>query len=96
MKALEYLIIELCKKFDFWFHDLDHKDELVLGKPYNGIYVSFDKYTDGDIRISINNGTYEGSYAHKSIVAPVNTIDDIKYAFKLFGIDNIIDNLQVE
>lgn len=83
--------MKLCKKFDFWFHDLDHKDELVLGKPYNGIYVSFDKYTDRDMRISINNGTYEGSCAHKSVVTPVNTLDDIKSAFKLFGIDNIIE-----
>ncbi|MBQ0074658.1 MAG: hypothetical protein KBT34_10735 [Prevotella sp.] len=95
MATLEQEIIKLCQKHNFWFHDLDHKDELLLGKPYNSIYVSFDKYTGRDIRVSINNGTYEGSCAHKSIVTPVRTHDDIKYAFKLFSIDNIIDNFQV-
>lgn len=90
----EKQILEICKMFKFWFHDLDHKDELILGLPYKGIYVFFSKYRDGVFNISMNNNTREGSPKHKSIVMPIRTLSDIILPMKFFSLDEVVEFIE--
>lgn len=89
--TIEKQILEICKRFKFWFHDLDRKDELILGLDYKGIFVYFDKYSDGVFRLSMHNKTWEGNPKHKSIVSPITTLSDIILPMKFFGLDEVAE-----
>lgn len=91
---IEKQILEICKMFKFWFHDLDHKDELTLGLPYKGIYIFFSKYRDGVFNVAMNNNTWEGSPKHKSIVMPISTLSDIILPMKIFGLEEVVEFIE--